>query len=202
VLLLRHPIREYQHDGLHWLAALHDRRFNGILADEMGLGKTIMTIALLAHLAVEREIWGPHLVIVPTSVQLNWEMEFKKWAPGLKARRQAVATSTYPGPQEAASLLCSCWRFKALRFVSSVVRCVAVTVLLLIIIVVIIIIVIVVSSVASLQTERSWRATGRAPSGASGARAGAARTPSTCASCPTRWPWPTTGPSAGSGGTT
>ena len=50
----------------------------------MGLGKTIMTIALLAHLAVEKEVWGPHLIIVPTSVQLNWEMEFKKWAPGLK----------------------------------------------------------------------------------------------------------------------
>jgi len=84
VLLLRHPLREYQHVGLHWLATLHDRGFNGILADEMGLGKTIMTIALMAHLVVMKNIWGPHLVIVPTSVQLNWEMEFKKWAPGLK----------------------------------------------------------------------------------------------------------------------
>lgn len=83
-LLLRHPIREYQHVGLHWLATLHDRQFNGILADEMGLGKTIMTIALFAHLAVEKEIWGPHLIIVPTSVLVNWEMEIKKWAPGLK----------------------------------------------------------------------------------------------------------------------
>lgn len=48
VLLLRHPVREYQHVGLHYLAGLHDRRLNGILADEMGLGKTIQTIALLA----------------------------------------------------------------------------------------------------------------------------------------------------------
>uniref|UniRef100_A0A915ECT6 Uncharacterized protein n=1 Tax=Ditylenchus dipsaci TaxID=166011 RepID=A0A915ECT6_9BILA len=57
---------------------------NGILADEMGLGKTIQTIALLAHLACERTIWGPHLIIVPTSVLLNWEIELKKWCPSFK----------------------------------------------------------------------------------------------------------------------
>ncbi|OAF68293.1 hypothetical protein A3Q56_03951 [Intoshia linei] len=50
----------------------------------MGLGKTIQTIALLAHLASFKAIWGPHLVIVPTSVMLNWEIEFKKWCPALK----------------------------------------------------------------------------------------------------------------------
>ncbi|RPA85471.1 hypothetical protein BJ508DRAFT_176761 [Ascobolus immersus RN42] len=82
--LLRGTLREYQHYGLDWLAGLYDNKTNGILADEMGLGKTIQTIALLAHLACEKEIWGPHLVVVPTSVILNWEMEFKKWAPGFK----------------------------------------------------------------------------------------------------------------------
>ena len=50
----------------------------------MGLGKTIQTIALLAHLACEKGIWGPHLIVVPTSVMLNWELEFKKWCPGFK----------------------------------------------------------------------------------------------------------------------
>ncbi|CAF4311350.1 unnamed protein product, partial [Rotaria magnacalcarata] len=43
------------------------------------LGKTIQTIALLAHLACEKGVWGPHLIVVPTSVMLNWELEFKKW---------------------------------------------------------------------------------------------------------------------------
>ncbi|XP_060810782.1 helicase domino [Amyelois transitella] len=81
--LLKHPLREYQHVGLHWLATMHARALNGILADEMGLGKTIQTIALLAHLA-ERGCWGPHLVVAPTSVVLNWEMEFKKWCPAFK----------------------------------------------------------------------------------------------------------------------
>ncbi|KZZ99140.1 helicase SWR1 [Moelleriella libera RCEF 2490] len=82
--LLRGMLREYQHDGLDWLAGLYANKTNGILADEMGLGKTIQTIALLAHLACYHQVWGPHLVIVPTSVMLNWEMEFKKWCPGFK----------------------------------------------------------------------------------------------------------------------
>ncbi|KAI8849557.1 P-loop containing nucleoside triphosphate hydrolase protein [Chytridium lagenaria] len=47
-------------------------------------GKTIQTIALIAYLAVEKAVWGPHLIVVPTSVMLNWEVEFKKWCPGLK----------------------------------------------------------------------------------------------------------------------
>lgn len=29
-------------------------------------------------------IWGPHLIVVPTSVMLNWEMELKKWCPAFK----------------------------------------------------------------------------------------------------------------------
>ena len=82
--LLKHQLREYQHVGLDWLATMYEQRLNGILADEMGLGKTIQTIALLAFLSTEKGIWGPHLIVVPTSVMLNWEMEFKKWCPGLK----------------------------------------------------------------------------------------------------------------------
>jgi len=82
--LLKGQLREYQHIGLDWLVTLYHRRLNGILADEMGLGKTIQTIALLAWLACERGDWGPHLVVVPTSVMLNWEMEFKRWCPAFK----------------------------------------------------------------------------------------------------------------------
>lgn len=91
--LLRGTLREYQHYGLDWLAGLYANGTNGILADEMGLGKTIQTIGLLAHLAVEHEVWGPHLIVVPTSVMLNWEMEFKKFLPGFKIL-------TYYGSQE------------------------------------------------------------------------------------------------------
>lgn len=82
--LLRGNLREYQRDGMEWLVSLYRKDMNGILADEMGLGKTIQTIALLAWLALNKGIWGPHLIVVPTSVMVNWEVEFKKWLPSFK----------------------------------------------------------------------------------------------------------------------
>lgn len=82
--LLRGTLRSYQHAGLDWLASLHRNGTNGILADEMGLGKTIQTISLLAHLAEQYGIWETHLVIVPTSVILNWVTEFQKFLPGFR----------------------------------------------------------------------------------------------------------------------
>lgn len=94
--LLRGTLRPYQKQGLNWLASLYNNNTNGILADEMGLGKTIQTISLLSYLACEHHIWGPHLIVVPTSVMLNWEMEFKKFAPGFKV------LTYYGSPQERA----------------------------------------------------------------------------------------------------
>jgi hypothetical protein len=70
--LLEGELRNYQQAGLHWLVGLYDRKLGGILADEMGLGKTIQTIALICHLAEHRGNWGPHLIVVPASVQFNW----------------------------------------------------------------------------------------------------------------------------------
>ena len=92
--LLKGTLRIYQKQGLNWLASLYNNQTNGILADEMGLGKTIQTISLLCWLAMEKKIWGPHLIVVPTSVLLNWEMEFKRFAPGFKV------LSYYGTPQE------------------------------------------------------------------------------------------------------
>lgn len=94
--LLKGTLRPYQKQGLNWLASLYNNETNGILADEMGLGKTIQTIALISYLANEHHIWGPHLIVVPTSVMLNWEMEFKKFAPGFKVM------TYYGSPQERA----------------------------------------------------------------------------------------------------
>ena len=36
------------------------------------------------YLAAYKGIWGPHLIIVPTSTMLNWECEFKRFCPSMK----------------------------------------------------------------------------------------------------------------------
>jgi helicase SWR1 len=78
----RRPLRQYQRTALSWLMKRYDKGINSILADEMGLGKTVQTIALLAHFAEHKGDWGPHLIVVPTPVVVNWCLEFKRWAPG------------------------------------------------------------------------------------------------------------------------
>jgi superfamily II DNA or RNA helicase len=80
----KRPLRHYQRSSLRWMVHLYENNLNGILADEMGLGKTVQTIALLCYFAEYRNDWGPHLVVVPTTVVLNWKAELDRWAPGLK----------------------------------------------------------------------------------------------------------------------
>ncbi|TNM90197.1 hypothetical protein fugu_004431 [Takifugu bimaculatus] len=82
--LLHGSLREYQQIGVDWLLSLYKKSLNGILADETGLGKTVQTVAYMAHLAGQEGIWGPHLIVVRTCKLLSWEVEFKRWCPGLK----------------------------------------------------------------------------------------------------------------------
>ena len=77
-------LKPYQVKGLNWLNNLYEQGINGILADEMGLGKTVQTIAMLGHLAETRGIWGPFIVIAPTSTLPNWVNEFAKFYPSFK----------------------------------------------------------------------------------------------------------------------
>ena len=48
------------------------------------LGKTIQSMSLLAHLAEEKGIWGPFLVVCPKSTLPNWQQEFQKFIPQFK----------------------------------------------------------------------------------------------------------------------
>ncbi|CUG07318.1 SNF2 helicase, putative [Bodo saltans] len=78
------PLRDYQRSALRWMLHLYNQGLNGILADEMGLGKTVQTLALLAYFAEYKNDWGPHLIVVPTTVVLNWAAECRRWCPGFK----------------------------------------------------------------------------------------------------------------------
>jgi SWI/SNF-related matrix-associated actin-dependent regulator 1 of chromatin subfamily A len=73
-------LKNYQQVGVNWLNLLYKRGLSCILADEMGLGKTCQVIAFLAHLK-EKNIPGPHLVVVPSSTLENWLREFNRFCP-------------------------------------------------------------------------------------------------------------------------
>lgn len=77
-------LKEYQLKGLQWLVNCYEQGLNGILADEMGLGKTIQAMAFLGHLAEEKNIWGPFLVVAPASVLNNWADEVSRFCPDLR----------------------------------------------------------------------------------------------------------------------
>ena len=76
-------LRPYQKAGYNWMRFLGDYRFGGCLADDMGLGKTVQTLALL-QAQKEQGIAEPSLLVMPTSLVYNWEMEAKKFVPQLK----------------------------------------------------------------------------------------------------------------------
>lgn len=76
---LQADLRDYQKDGFRWLSRLAHWGAGACLADDMGLGKTIQTIALLLSHASE----GASLVVMPTSVLLNWRDELARFAPTL-----------------------------------------------------------------------------------------------------------------------
>ncbi|KAL5719827.1 DNA helicase [Ranunculus cassubicifolius] len=82
--MFKGSLKEYQLKGLQWLVNCYEQGLNGILADEMGLGKTIQAMAFLAHLAEEKNIWGPFLVVAPASVLNNWADEISRFCPDLK----------------------------------------------------------------------------------------------------------------------
>ncbi|MGE6266171.1 DEAD/DEAH box helicase [Aeromonas media] len=73
-------LRDYQKDGVRWMATLAHHGFGACLADDMGLGKTLQALMVLRM----RQHLGPALVVVPKSVVTNWQEEVTRFAPELE----------------------------------------------------------------------------------------------------------------------
>src|SRR5262245_56426853 len=80
--VLGEALRPYQREGVSFLF----RNEAALLADEMGLGKTVQAIMAL-RLVLRKPGVDRALVVAPTSLALNWEREFERWAPELAVRR-------------------------------------------------------------------------------------------------------------------
>ncbi len=76
-------LRPYQKAGYNWMLFLNKYNFGGCLADDMGLGKTVQTLAMLQY-HKQAGAQAATLLIMPTSLLYNWEMEARKFTPGLR----------------------------------------------------------------------------------------------------------------------
>ncbi|MFT6871534.1 MAG: SNF2 family DNA or RNA helicase [Roseivirga sp.] len=76
-------LRPYQKAGYNWMRFLAEYSFGGCLADDMGLGKTVQTLALLQSQKSEGAI-QTSLLVMPTSLIYNWQIEASKFTPKLK----------------------------------------------------------------------------------------------------------------------
>lgn len=72
VLPIYDKLYDFQKESLAFGIRHHGRL---LLADEMGVGKTIQSLAIIS---VYRHEW-PFLVICPSSLRLNWQMEALNW---------------------------------------------------------------------------------------------------------------------------
>ncbi|MDR0439614.1 MAG: DEAD/DEAH box helicase [Candidatus Accumulibacter sp.] len=82
---LRATLRPYQARGFSWMYRNSRIGFGSIIADDMGLGKTLQVIALLLKFQEEGTLTRNRraLVIVPTGLLANWQVEIARFAPSL-----------------------------------------------------------------------------------------------------------------------
>ncbi|MDD4148420.1 MAG: DEAD/DEAH box helicase [Bacteroidales bacterium] len=82
---LNAELRPYQLRGYSWMYKNSRIGFGSIIADDMGLGKTIQVISVLLKYKEEKAINDKHkaLVVVPTGLLINWQLEIEKFAPSL-----------------------------------------------------------------------------------------------------------------------
>ena len=74
-------LRDYQAQGVHWMAKLRDLGCHGLLADEMGLGKTLQVLTLLKFYPYKNK---NSLIVCPASVVPVWQSEARRWYPNIQ----------------------------------------------------------------------------------------------------------------------
>lgn len=104
------PPYPYQVKGIEWLCSIREHGAGAILGDEMGLGKTVQLLGLVAN-EMQIELQPKVLVVVPSSLKLNWLSEFSKFLPDVypyvhtgpdreripsRISEHAVVITTYP----------------------------------------------------------------------------------------------------------
>ncbi|WP_295354264.1 DEAD/DEAH box helicase [uncultured Succinivibrio sp.] len=79
---LQANLRPYQQRGYSWLTRNLRTMMGSIIADDMGLGKTLQVIAAIEKLRYDGELEDKQvLIVVPTSLLVNWSRELTKFAP-------------------------------------------------------------------------------------------------------------------------
>lgn len=73
-------LRDYQKQGVAWMARLRQLGAHGLLADEMGLGKTVQVLTLLQKYPHEEK---HSLIVCPASVVPVWQSEARRWYPSM-----------------------------------------------------------------------------------------------------------------------
>ena len=101
-------LRDYQKIGVEWLAEKSTTLQGAILADDMGLGKTVQTLAGLQSKA---------LVIMPTSLLLNWKNEAARFRPDLKVQIYHGSTRTWDDQADVTLTTYALLRLEPARFI-------------------------------------------------------------------------------------
>lgn len=103
-------LRQYQQEGVNWLAFLNKYNLHGILADDMGLGKTLQTICIISSDYYHRKVLLnekkttnieilPSMIVCPPTLIGHWANEVNKFCGA------EVSTLQYKGnPSERSSI--------------------------------------------------------------------------------------------------
>ncbi|GMK58346.1 hypothetical protein CspeluHIS016_0503780 [Cutaneotrichosporon spelunceum] len=93
---IKADLRQYQKDGVSWLAFLAKYQLHGILCDDMGLGKSLQTICIVGSKIHERKVRYketqsvdtvhlPSLIVCPPTLTGHWYHEIRKFTSDLTA---------------------------------------------------------------------------------------------------------------------